>query len=355
MPVVLHAADLHLDSPFAGLSPERAAQRRGEQRDLLARLAALVAEQGVELVLLSGDLLDSRDYYADTAAALCRALAQMAVPVLIAPGNHDLAPLYAGLELPENVTIFDRDAITSVPLPALNCTVHGRGLCSPSPTPFAELGFRAPDDGQTHLLCLHGEVGGQTLRFGPIDPADLAASGVTYAALGHVHTFSGLQRAGNTVWAYPGCPEGRGFDETGDKGVLIGTVEPGRVELRFHPLCRRRYHVVTADLTGCPDPVTAALNALPDRAEADICRVVLTGESPGVDLPAVTAAVGAQCYSATVLDHTTVPRDLLRRAGEDTLTGFFLREMNEHAQQPGYDLALRFGLAALEHGEEPCP
>ena len=38
---IIHGADFHLDSPFSGLSPERAAQRRGEQRDLLTRLAQL--------------------------------------------------------------------------------------------------------------------------------------------------------------------------------------------------------------------------------------------------------------------------------------------------------------------------
>ena len=37
----LHAADLHLDSPFSGLSPERAAQRRKEQRTVPMQLAEL--------------------------------------------------------------------------------------------------------------------------------------------------------------------------------------------------------------------------------------------------------------------------------------------------------------------------
>ena len=32
---ILHAADLHLDAPFTGLSPDQARQRRSEQRDLL--------------------------------------------------------------------------------------------------------------------------------------------------------------------------------------------------------------------------------------------------------------------------------------------------------------------------------
>ena len=48
---IIHGADFHLDSPFSGLSPDQAARRRGEQRELLDRLAALAREKGADLVL----------------------------------------------------------------------------------------------------------------------------------------------------------------------------------------------------------------------------------------------------------------------------------------------------------------
>ena len=51
---ILHAADLHLDSPFSGLSPEQAALRRKEQRQLPARLAELARIYGCDLFLLAG-------------------------------------------------------------------------------------------------------------------------------------------------------------------------------------------------------------------------------------------------------------------------------------------------------------
>ena len=55
---VLHAADFHLDSPLAGLPADKSALRRRELRDIPARLARLAREEGVDLVLLPGDLLD---------------------------------------------------------------------------------------------------------------------------------------------------------------------------------------------------------------------------------------------------------------------------------------------------------
>ena len=71
---ILHAADLHLDSPFEGLSAGKAAIRRKEQRELLARLADLAVTERVDLVLLAGDLLDSGNTFYETGEELIRAL-----------------------------------------------------------------------------------------------------------------------------------------------------------------------------------------------------------------------------------------------------------------------------------------
>ena len=48
---ILHSADLHLDSPFEGLSAGKAAIRRGEQRELLSALAALARREQADIVL----------------------------------------------------------------------------------------------------------------------------------------------------------------------------------------------------------------------------------------------------------------------------------------------------------------
>ena len=69
---ILHAADLHLDSPFEGLASGKAAIRRTEQRELLGRLAELAAVRQVDLVLLAGDLLDSANTYYETGEELIR-------------------------------------------------------------------------------------------------------------------------------------------------------------------------------------------------------------------------------------------------------------------------------------------
>ena len=363
---LIHGADLHLDAPFAALPPERAAERRGEQRALLDRLADLAEREQADLILLSGDIFDSDRPYHETAQALARALGQMKGRVFIAPGNHDFwspRSAWAGAAWPENVHIFSTETVEAVEIPELDCVVYGAAFTAPACDQSPLAGFSAPRDGRVHLMVLHGDVDGRG-RYGSIAPMDIAASGLTYLALGHIHAFSGVEKAGETAWAYPGCPEGRGFDELGDKGVLCGTADGEGVRLNFVPLCRRRYRILEVDVSDAPSPAAALAAALPADGENDVCRVVFTGESgvEGLDLPGLAALAQPCFYSVTLRDATRVRRDLWSRAGEDSLTGLFLREMRQRLEESEstedrelVEKAVRFGLAALENGEDCCP
>lgn len=374
---LLHAADFHLDSPLTGLPPDKSALRRGELREVPARLAKLAGEEGADLVLLSGDLFDGARVYPETLRALAGALEEMAVPVFIAPGNHDYyhqkSP-YALTAWPDNVHIFTQLGLEAVELPELNCVVHGCAFTAPHREDDPLAGFAAPDDGKLHLLCVHGEVG-PAGSYGPIDPKSLEKSGAAYAALGHIHAgMSG--RAGKTLWAYPGCPEGRGFDELGPKGALIvtfggearlGITSPDgpafapiglgvqSAAAQFVPVCRRQYRIE-------PVNVESFTDALPKGESADLVRLLLTGESRfAPDLAALTAQAAPHFFHVELRDRTTLPTDLWARECEDSLTGLFLREMKarlDRAEEGKKDkllLAARFGLAALEGGEDVRP
>ena len=95
---------------------------------------------------------------------------------------------------------------------------------------------------------------------------------------------------------------------------------------------------------------------LPEETGEDICRILLTGESEAPDLSALERALAPRFYGLTLVDRTRLPRDLWHRRGEDNLTGLFLEEMWQLCQKdpedPVSQLAARFGLAALENGED---
>ena len=249
---ILHAADLHLDSPFEALSGAQAAQRRREQRDLLRALPELARAHGAEIILLAGDLLDSGSPYPETAKALAETFAGCGAEVFLAPGNHDYysagAP-YARLTFPENVHIFRTQRIEAIALPELGVRVWGAAFTD-SRCPGLLRGFSVPKEpGVLDVLCMHAEVGNPASAYNPVSAADLAHSGLDYAAFGHTHRFGGVQRAGGTVYAWPGCMEGRGFDETGEKGVLLADVAEGDVQAQFLPVPGRRYEILRVDVT----------------------------------------------------------------------------------------------------------
>ena len=362
---ILHAADLHLDSAFEALPGALAAQRRREQRQLLRSLPALAKARGAQLILLPGDLLDTDSPYGETVRMLSEAFAETDAHVFISPGNHDYytanAP-YARVRFPENVHLFTHAHLEPVELRALGVRVWGAAFEAKS-CPALLRGFSLErQDDLLELLCVHGEVGDPNSPYNPMSESELAASGFDYAALGHVHTHSGLRRAGDTWYAWPGCAEGRGFDETGEKGVLIATVSRGHTETEFVPLGGRRYEKLYVDVTG-QEPLAAVRAQLPPGAAQHIFRITLTGECDRApNLTRMRAALEGQVFSMQLRDETRLRRDVWAMADEDTLRGLFLAALKqeyEAAETPEareqITQAARWGLAALDRDEEVFP
>ncbi len=359
---ILHAADLHLDSPFEALAPGRAQERRREQRQLLGDLANLCNRERIQLVLLAGDLFDSAVSYYETGEALQEFFSGLAAQVVVAPGNHDYyAPgsPWATLRFGENVHIFQTPAMRSFEFPELGVRVWGAGFNAPLCPPLLR-NFRATGGSWIELGVLHGELGGES--YNPISPKEIAASGLHYLALGHVHSFSGIQTAGGTAYAYPGCPEGRGFDETGEKGVILGTVSREKVDLRFRSLARRRYEILEVDVTG-RDPLEALREAA-NRAEPEnVVRFILKGEYDGaLDLAAMEKEMDARFFEAQLKSRVVLPTDVWSGMEENSLRGLFLKNLRERYDAAKEDTerekvlrAVRYGLAALDRREEWRP
>lgn len=355
---ILHAADLHLDSAFAGLAEEKAALLRQESRDILRRMVDWANDHAVDVMLLSGDLFDSDRMYSQTARTLAPALARFRGRIFLSPGNHDFyAPGsgYDAVDWPENVHIFTSRRPQTVLLRSLNASVTGAAFTSAEEwEPFDGASFSG-GDAPIRLGVLHGEVTRGESKYRAIPPAEIEKTNLTYLALGHVHRCAGVQRAGNTAYAYPGCLPGRGFDETGDKGFLYGEITPEKVELEFIPFAPRRYQSVTADITD-RDPADAVRQALDPDCGQDICRVLLTGSRrENFSLSALTSELSGLCAALELTDETYPEEDVWARCGEDSLRGLFLQ--NLRARYDGADedekrqllQAARFGLAALDN------
>ena len=83
---LLHAADLHLDSPFRGLSKEKALQRRRESRTVLDAMAALVRDREV----VSANLLRPED------VQILRSGRNSIVAIFVPRAGRGRRPVYVG-------------------------------------------------------------------------------------------------------------------------------------------------------------------------------------------------------------------------------------------------------------------
>lgn len=322
---ILHSADWHLDAPMRQFSEE---QRRLLRREMLAlpgKIVELAQNEGCDLMLLSGDIFDG-PYTPECAGALRDALARAEMPVFIAPGNHDFygekSPWFQE-NWPGNVHIFTSNEITSVPLPELDARVYGAGF-SAMDCPGLLPGFAATCGEKYALMVLHGDPTAADSPYNPVTAAQVRDSGLDYLALGHIHA-AGRFGAGAGMCAWPGCPMGRGWDETGVKGVLVVELDQ-QTTIRFVPLDVPRFYDWT--VPAGENPAKALEELLPAAVSEDFFRVRFTGEGDGVNLGELYKEF-ASYPNLKLLDGTVKREPLWGRETDDTLEGAYFRLLRQ--------------------------
>jgi len=336
---ILHSADWHLDSPFAGFSQSQRAFLKQEQRKIPGKIADLCRSEDCDLVLLAGDLFDG-EATRETLEAVKAALKHCGVPVLISPGNHDFCmPGSPWLEeaWPENVFVFTGE-LESVTIKGLDCRIYGAGYQSMDSPGLLE-NFQAEGEERYRLAVLHADPTQKNSPYSPITTAQVKKSGLDYLALGHIHT-AGAFRAGKTLCAWPGCPMGRGWDETGEKGVCIVTLSD-TAEIEAVSLNTLRFHELEVDIG--EDAALALEDALPAAGSEDFYRISLVGIG-SVDLPKLNRGLTAFPH-LQLRDRTEAYVDIWVDADEDTLEGIYFGMLRKTMEENPEE-AKRIHLAA---------
>ncbi|HVV18891.1 MAG TPA: DNA repair exonuclease, partial [Pseudonocardiaceae bacterium] len=254
---LVHAADIHLDSPLRGLTrladDDVADQVRQASRRALENLVRLTVEERADALVLAGDIYDGDwpDY------ATGRFFAQQmgflhdhGIPVFMAAGNHDAeSEISRALTLPPNVTVLSTDAPQTVERDGF--AVHGQGFPTRAVTENLVLAYPRRVPGLVNIGVLHTAVTGAEghATYAPCSPDDLARTEYDYFALGHVHEHR-VVNDGPRVAAFSGNLQGRHPRETGPKGALVVDVEPDEpAVLRHMPLDVARWADVDVDAT----------------------------------------------------------------------------------------------------------
>src|SRR4051812_7615375 len=194
----LHAADLHLDSPFRG-HVETAGDFGPAIREAtfatFHRIIDTAIAEKVDFVLLAGDLYDARDRSLRAQLRLRDGLGRLddaRIRSYVVHGNHDpLSGRAAQVTLPPLAHVFD-SAIATVEVKRdweTIATVTGVSYARAEVTDNLAAQFPEPGSSPYAIALLHANLGGDSAHanYAPCTRDDLASRKFRYWALGHVH------------------------------------------------------------------------------------------------------------------------------------------------------------------------
>ncbi|MDD4688486.1 MAG: DNA repair exonuclease [Eubacteriales bacterium] len=330
---ILHTGDLHLTD------------KKGDvQAKVFSKIISIAKREAVDALLIAGDLFDYAFGDMSEKSYMASMLSQIPdIPVFMVTGNHDNLSFYKDIQLPENVHLFGNE-IDKVSLG--KCDIYGVSFKDSKSDESLIKDFHVEDDSRINILLMHGDLDSVS-SYNPITPKELAQTGADYVALGHIHTSKGVGKVGSTFYAYCGTPQGRGFDELGTKGVLLGQVHKGFVELEMVPTSEYTYEEIELDISGLEDYNQIAKRIRDNTSSNNYYKIHLIGNfAGGFNLNCDRIINLLEEYPVVKLyDETGTDYDINSIRQEQTLRGFFV---NALADDPEATEAIKLGLMALD-------
>ncbi len=374
---VIHAADIHLDSPFSLEDAGSAALRREQLRETFRRFIRYASETKADLVLIAGDLFDRKFVTKSTVDLVVSSFASLPdTRFIIAPGNHDYyAPdsIWTKTDFSDNVTVFRSESLSKVSFPDIRgqkVDVYGYAFTSISMDycPFTEK--MADDPDAINILVAHGNMLQKNAEDCPITLADIRSTNFDYIALGHIHNQHEITCEGDQWYGYCGSMEPRDFGELDWRGIISVEMEKNAdgfvCRPEFVKLSSKRYMTEVLNVTGAEKSETilnAARSLLTERGygQETLLRLTVCGDiAPMLEVPIEAIhTMGEGLAYFEVADETIPLFDYDYLAGDPTIRGAYFRELlpklrsSDAREREVAAMALRSGLSVLGGGELP--
>lgn len=271
----IHTADLHLDTPFKGLSSwnsDLADRLRDATFKSFKNIIDACLRENVDFLLICGDIFDCENK--SLAAQIkfvteLKRLSQNRIPTYFICGNHDpLSSWLDILQLPENVFRFGTSKVENYTYKKNNTPIADiYGVSFQNKVVKENLAIRyelSNNPCPIAIAILHGTIGtaGPHENYAPFRLEDVISKTVDYWALGHIHKREIIHESSPTI-VYPGNPQGRDFGETGAKGCYLVEINAGDTpQIEFMPTQLIRFEEVEVVLSE-----EDKINHLADRIE----------------------------------------------------------------------------------------
>ena len=310
----VHAADLHIDSPFAGVGDVGDADNRIATRlreatfEAFRNLVDLCINQKADFLVIAGDVYDGADRSVRAQLRFRDGLSKLAdaeIQTFVVHGNHDpLDGWQSSISWPEGVHIFGAtpEWKNFEKNGEIVAAIQGMSYPTREVTDNLSKQFTPPESGNLFTIgLLHANVGANSAHpnYAPCTVEDLSESGIDYWALGHVHTRQTLKQSAPVI-AYPGNTQGRHPNETGARGALIVDVDDSSASrIEFAALDVVRWERGEVDISNIEtiDSLDSAIKQTTDNLSVQaedrdvVCRLTLVGRGPLHEQLTATGAV----------------------------------------------------------------
>ena len=403
---LIHTADLHLDSAFRSrFTKEEAENRRQKQLMAWKELLSFAVEKKVQGILIAGDLFDSpvvshgtMDFFLSTISE------HPEISFFYLRGNHDTENTFRYQEnLPKNLFLFsekgkkyrlnDRLLLAGVEYGTKDIsfgenegasqgagqaaeqgvkqeTVHGAEALSKNETESEEESkFLKLKEEDCNILLLHGALYQGTPKGDSFQGEEgiflknLEKLPLSYIALGHIHKGGEGKLNNGALWAYPGCLQGRGFDEEGERGFLYLKVEEEKKEIRkeFIPIKQGEFRILEIELQG-EEGTLACLKKIEVEmekagiAKEDSLRIILKGKK-GLEqernLRYLQLQLQDSVFFLEIRDECELSWNREEAMKEKSLKGEFLRVLAaaDNLSKEEQEEIIALGMGLLQGGE----
>ena len=368
-------------------------------------LLSFAVEKKVQGILIAGDLFDSpvvshgtMDFFISTMAE------HPEISFFYLRGNHDTENTFRYQEnLPKNLFLFsdkgkkyrlnDRLLLAGVEYGTKDIsfgenegatqgagqaaeqgveqeTVHGAEALSKNETESEEESkFLKLKEEDCNILLLHGALYQGTAKGDAVQGEEgiflknLEKLPLSYIALGHIHKGGEGKLNNGALWAYPGCLQGRGFDEEGERGFLYLKVEEEKKEIHkeFIPIKQGEFRILEIELLE-DEGTLACLKKIEDEMEKagiskeDSLRIILKGKK-GLEqernLRYLQLQLQDSVFFLEIQDESELSWNREEAMKEKSLKGEFLRVLAaaDNLSKEEQEEIIALGMGLLQGGE----
>ena len=285
---LIHCADLHLDSAMTThLSPDKTKERKNELLGTYLRMIDYAKDNGINAILIAGDMFDKKAVSKTTLETVYGSIVNSReIDFYYLKGNHDSAFFVpSDREIPENLKLFSEEWTTYDLFDDGNRKITLTGLelnAYNSNHIYSTLSLEAKN---YNIVTLHGQLMANQAKNDAevISLKELHNKNINYLALGHIHKYQEGQLPPAGRYCYPGCLEGRGFDEYGDHGFVLLDIDEKTFEVTytFKPFAKRTIEELKVDISGCMT-TSDMLNVIETKVRGNhrdnLAKIVLIGE-----------------------------------------------------------------------------